>query len=290
MKVLILGGSGQLGYELMPRLQALNFEVLAPVRRDLDLTDFQMIDALVSRIKPEALINCAAYTAVDKAENERDLAFQVNATGVQRVAEACKKVAAHMIHVSTDYVFDGALRRPYKESDKPHPLSVYGASKLAGEEAVIKTLGSAAAVVRTAWLHGKKGPNFVQTMLRLFKEKETLKVVSDHEGTPTHAGWLAEAIIDLLRLKASGVFHATCSGSTTWFDFAREIHALIDHTNLSIRKIEAQSQKDFASAAKRPSYSILNCDLLDSVIKRPRPSWQQGLRTHLSELGLLRSL
>jgi dTDP-4-dehydrorhamnose reductase len=289
MKVLILGGSGQLGYELMPRLQALNFEVFAPVRRELDLTDSQTIDALVVKLKPDALINCAAYTAVDKAEGDKDLAFLVNGTGVQRVAEACKKVEAHMIHVSTDYVFDGALRRPYKETDTPNPLSVYGASKLAGEQAVISTLKDSGAVVRTAWLHGKKGPNFVHTMLRLFKERESLRVVSDHQGTPTHAGWLAEALMDLLKLRASGVFHATCSGSTTWFDFAKEILALTNQSDFVIKSIEPQLQRDAGGVAKRPQYSILNCDRLDSVIKRVRPTWQAGLRAHLSELGLVRS-
>lgn len=286
MKVLILGGSGQLGFELMPRLQALNFTVLAPVRRELDLTDFTMIDSLVDHVRPDAIINCAAFTAVDKAEEQKELAFHVNGLGVKRLAERAAMQGSYMIHVSTDYVFDGSLRRPYTENDPTSPLSVYGASKLAGEEAVKATLGASGLVVRTAWLHGKKGPNFVQTMLRLFKEKEVIKVVSDHLGSPTHAGWLAEAIIDLLKLRVSGIIHATCAGTASWFEFANEIWAQIDHSGLKLQKILPQLQREAGGVAKRPLYSVLDCSRLDSIIKRARPSWQEGVRTHLKELGL----
>lgn len=285
MKILLFGGSGQLGYELIARAHDLNFEVVSPVISEIDITDLQQVVRLTEAVKPEMVMNCAAYTAVDKAEEEHDLAFKINCDGAGNVAEGARKAGARMIHISTDYVFDGTHSKPIPEDAATNPINVYGASKLAGEKLVAKTLGDKSLIVRTSSLHGKKGINFVHTMIKLFGEREKLQVVNDQFMSPCWAGWLAEVLLDLSRIGASGILHACCSGVVSWHDFALEILELVG-TRLEKKPVlEPIGAAQYARPAKRPSYSALDCTCLSQLLGRSPMPWQEGLRAHLRELG-----
>ncbi|HRK71555.1 MAG TPA: dTDP-4-dehydrorhamnose reductase, partial [Micropepsaceae bacterium] len=229
MRVLVLGSSGQVAMALAA-LRAHGFEVVCAGRPSLDLTMPASIDAAIATHRPDAVVNAAAYTAVDRAEIEPDVAHALNATGAGDAAAAARRAGVAFIHLSTDYVFDGAKPTPYREDDAPHPLSVYGRSKLAGERAVMAAHQDAI-VLRTSWVYAAHGANFVRTMLRLAGEGRAVRVVDDQIGAPTSAGAIADAILSLLRqmkgrtLPARGVFHLTCRGETSWCGFARAIFA-----------------------------------------------------------------
>jgi len=287
MKILLTGGNGQLGAEIRSRLADLNFDYIAPATRELDVTDAEQIAFYMDSYKPSCVINCAAYTAVDKAEEERELAFAVNAEGARVLAEAVGRVNGHLIHVSTDYVFAGEGQTPLLETDETIPKSVYGQSKLAGEQEILKVLGESATILRTSSLHGARGQNFVSTMLKLFKEKDELFIVADQIMSPTWAGWLAEVAIDFARLRAGGVYHASGSGALSWYDFTvaiyKEVSEQLDRSaELQINKT---SLLEFARPAPRPAFSALNCSKLEGVLGRTPISWEQGLQAHLLELG-----
>jgi dTDP-4-dehydrorhamnose reductase len=209
VKILLFGGSGQLGFELKKRASDLSFELVSPVTKEVDITVASQVATLVSGVKADVVINSAAYTAVDKAEEEEGRAFAINADGVKNIAQACSDNGIRLIHISTDYVFDGSLGRPLAEEDATNPLSVYGRSKLVGEDYVRSILGDNGVIVRTQALYGSRGVNFVQTMLKLFAEREVLKIVDDQWVSPTWAGWLAEIVLDLVRLPAKGTYHAS---------------------------------------------------------------------------------
>ncbi len=289
MKILLFGGSGQLGADLISRASDLNFEVVAPVISEIDICDSEQVRFLAERVGPDVVINSAAYTNVDGAETDRENAFRVNSDGARSVAMACKAVGSRMIHVSTDYVFDGSSTRPYSEESQTNPLNVYGASKLGGEHAVMEILGERVLIARTAWLHGARGANFIQTMIKLFSERELIKVVDDQIGSPTWSGWLAETILDLGRANASGIFHTVCSGSTSWFGLACYILGLVrDRIPGGTRvRIEPQTTAEANRKANRPANSVLDCAKLTEVLGRPPIPWQDGVRGHLLELGLL---
>jgi dTDP-4-dehydrorhamnose reductase len=290
VKILLFGGSGQLGHEISKRAHDLNFEIVSPVASEVNVTDRDQVLFLADRVQPEVILNSAAYTAVDKAEVDRDAAFKVNRDGAANTAEAAKATGARLVYVSTDYVFDGSLGRPLTETDPVNPLSVYGASKLAGEEEVRRILGEAGLIVRTASLHGQKGMNFVHTMVKLFQELDLVKVVSDQTMSPTWAGWLAEVLLDLVRSSmASGVIHASGDGAATWLEFAQEIYA---RTAKSIgREGKVELQPTTAAAlnrpAKRPAHSPLDTSKLSRILGRRAIPWQAGLEAHLGELKLL---
>jgi len=287
MKILLFGGAGQLGWEVRARALDLNFEVVAPIVTELDINNYEQVIFLADHSKPDVIINCAAYTAVDKAEVERDLAFAINLDGTRNVARAASKVGCRAIHVSTDYVFSGDGSVPLKESDQTGPQGVYGESKLAGELALHEELGERGLVVRTSSLHGRHGENFVHTMIKLFSEREVVKVVTDQWMSPTWAGWLAEALLDLTRIDCGGIIHASGSGGVSWFDFAAAILESIKPSvpNAARVRLETTTAAEFARPAPRPRYSVFDCSKLTSVLGRAPISWQDGLRNHLAELG-----
>jgi dTDP-4-dehydrorhamnose reductase len=289
MKILLFGGSGQLGFELKKRAKDLAFEVVSPVTSEVDLTERDQVKFLVSSAYPDVVINCAAYTAVDKAEDEPEKAFAVNRDGVRNVAEACKRAHRRLIHISTDYVFDGMLGRPLKETDPTNPMSVYGQSKLEGEFAVQDVLGDRGLVLRTSSLHGQKGVNFVHTMLKLFGEREQLKIVADQTMSPTWAGWLAEVLLDFSRIECSGVVHASCRGAVSWLDFATEVRrlALPSFEGKRVAELEPTTAEELNRPAKRPVYSAFDTSRITTLLGRPPIDWKEGLANHLRDIGVL---
>jgi len=284
----LFGGSGQLGHELRKRADDLDFETISPVTTEVNITEADQVKFLVNSVKPNIVINCAAYTAVDKAEEEPDQAFAINRNGARNVAEACADADVRMIHISTDYVFAGDLGRPLRESDPTNPLSVYGHSKLAGEQEVIQVLPKRALVVRTSSLHGQKGVNFVHTMIKLFQERDVVRVVHDQTMSPTWAGWLAEALLDCARLDCSGIVHASCNGRISWFEFAEEIlrHARVQWPDRTLARLEPITAAELHRPAQRPHFSAFDTSKLSNLLGRPPISWTQGLVSHLTDIGI----
>lgn len=287
MKLLVFGGTGQLGQELTKRASDLNFEVSFPVEREVDIIDPQQVKILIKNIKPDVVVNCAAYTAVDKQEIEKEIAFEVNEKGASNIALALKGSKTKLIHISTDYVFDGSQSKLLTEEDSTNPLSVYGKSKLAGERAVQEILPKTSLIVRISSLHGAQGDNFVHTMLKLFKDKDEVKVVDDQFMCPTWAGWVAETLLDLIRVDALGVVHASGDGVISWYDFASEIYKLSVEKNEDINKdlkLTPVAATEFQRAAERPRYSAMDCSKLTSLIGMKPITWQEGLKSHLQEI------
>ena len=292
MKILLFGGAGQLGFELTKRAADLNFSVVSPVISEVDISSLEQVRFIAQRLKPDLIINSAAYTAVDQAESNRDEAFRVNRDGARNVAMVAKELGSRLLYVSTDYVFDGEQGTPLTESDPTNPLGVYGASKLAGEQAVQEAYGAEALIVRTSSLHGQRGENFVHTMLKLFDEREIVRVVSDQFMSPTWAGWLAEVMLDLVRMRATGVVHASCAGVISWLDFAKKIHELGKPMQGDSWRAQLAplSMEELGRPAKRPRYSAFDTTRLAQLLGRPALPWEEGLRNHLREIGRLRGL
>jgi len=292
VKILLFGGSGQLGFEIKKRARDLEFEVVSPVTAEVNISEREQVKRCVASVKPAVVVNCAAYTAVDKAETEVEAAFAVNRDAAGYVAEACAKASCRMIHISTDYVFDGLLGRELKETDPVHPMSVYGRSKLEGEERVLAHLDNQALILRTQALFGQKGVNFVQSMLKFFPERSTLRIVDDQWVSPTWAGWLAEAILDFVRMPGGGVVHASCAGTVSWFDFAAEIQRLSRDSfkGSPLAILERTTAVELNRPAKRPVFSAFDTSLITSLLGRPPIPWQEGLRRYLSEIGVIREM
>lgn len=289
MRVLLFGGEGQLGQEFRKKSLELHLEIAAPVMSEVDISSAEQVSFLIDKLKPEVVVNCAAYTAVDPAEQNRALAFAVNRDGVLSIARAAKRVGARVIHISTDYVFPGTGNRPLSESDPVAPLNVYGESKLAGEQVLLELMPESGLVVRTSSLHGQYGSNFVHTMIKLFTEKEVIPVVDDQWMSPTWAGWLAEVLLDLVRIETSGILHASGGGATTWHAFACKIYELAREQIKGCREVNIKPIKalEFARPAARPMYSVFDCSRLTQVLGRAPIPWEYGLRSHLKEIGLL---
>ncbi|KSV58999.1 dTDP-4-dehydrorhamnose reductase [Acetivibrio ethanolgignens] len=282
MKVLITGAKGQLGQALLRLSSELSdIEVFPFASKELDITNEAMVEATLTRLHPDVLINCAAHTAVDACETDAENAYRINALGPKYLARACQAVDAAMVQVSTDYVFDGTKTTPYIESDLPNPQSVYGSTKLAGEEQAAKYLDRLY-IVRSAWLYGE-GHNFVRTMLRLAAEGKPLKVVNDQYGTPTAHLELARMILFLIQTENYGIYHATCEGFTTWYNFAREIFALTN-TQVSLSPVATNG---FKTAAKRPAYSVLENHKLNTETVYRMADWHDALLEYLKEENLL---
>ena len=290
MKVLITGSNGQLGYELQKTVPV-GIELICVDVDQLDITSAPAINAVFEEHKPSAVINAAAYTAVDKAETDKELAYAVNATGPRFLAQACAEANIPMVQVSTDFVFDGTQSTPYQPDDKPSPVSVYGDSKLKGEEAVLEILGSKAAIIRTAWVYSAHGNNFVKTMLRLMQEKDLLGIVADQIGTPTWAKTLAEVCWKAVAFKTNAdtehqIFHWTDAGASSWYDFAVAIQeeALAQgllEKGIPVKPIPA---KAYPTPAKRPSFSVLDKQLSYEKLGMPVQHWRDCLKTMLTEL------
>jgi dTDP-4-dehydrorhamnose reductase len=267
MKILVTGGRGQLGRSVVARAEG--HTVWAPDVDELDICDAAQCARVAGH---DLVINAAAYTAVDKAETERDRAFAINRDGAGNLARACAERGIRFLHVSTDYVFDGTGTRPYREDDPIAPLGVYGASKAEGEQAVHEAGGT---VVRTSWLFAEGGPSFVHTMLRLAKERPVLRVVGDQRGCPTYAGDLADALLQLTPRERT--YHYCNAGETTWHAFAT---AIIEEARrrvpLACERIEAITTAEYPTPAKRPAYSVLATTRIRDAGIVP-PSWQPGL-------------
>lgn len=275
MKILVTGANGQLGKEIA--IQGQNHELILTDYTTLNITDYSAVAAYMQAVKPQGVVHCAAYTNVDGAESDYDGAFRANVVGAQNIAAGCLEVGARMVYVSTDYVFDGQKKEPYREFDTINPQSVYGVTKWQGEEIVRQILGRHY-IVRTAWLYGD-GNNFVRTMLNLAEQNSTLRVVHDQIGTPTSTVDLTKAIFSLLASDAYGTYHATCQGQCSWYDFACEIFRQAG------RRIEVlpSTTNDFSRPAKRPPYSVLDNYMLRMTVGDPMRSWQQALEEYLAD-------
>ena len=276
MRMLVTGAAGMLGHKVVAEAQRRGHEVVGADIDEFDLTDVAATRAFVGDARPDAVVNCAAYTNVDGAEEHEDVALAVNGAGAGNVAAAAAEHGARVVHVSTDYVFDGRNDRPWRESDAVGPLGAYGRTKLAGEQAVAAA-NPEHAIVRTAWLFGVGGPNFVETMLRLGAERDELSVVTDEIGCPTWTGHLAPALVDLAeRRGATGAFHAAGAGQCSWNAFATEIFA---RAGIDCRVLETPAA-EFGRPAPRPAWSVRASTRDDG----PRlPPWQEGLQAHLDE-------
>ena len=286
-KVLLIGAKGQVGQELQVTLPYLG-EVISIGREELDLTNSEKISQLIREIHPDYLVNAAAYTAVDKAETEPDLAYSINAIAPKIMAEAAEKIKAKFLHISTDYVFDGRKNTPYLETDLTNPLGVYGQSKLRGEEE-IKTVNSQAIILRTAWVYGSYGKsNFVKTMLRLGKEREELKVVVDQVGSPTWAKDIATAITHLLINvdNPAGIYNFTNSGVASWFDLTKAIfeEAKISGIPLKIQRVIPITTAEYPTPAVRPAYSVLSGQKISQQLGYIPPYWRDSLKAMLNQL------
>ena len=286
-KVLLIGAKGQVGQELQVTLPQLG-EVISIGREELDLTNSEKISQLIREIHPDYLVNAAAYTAVDKAETEPDLAYSINAITPKIMAEAAEKIKAKFLHISTDYVFDGRKNTPYLETDLTNPLGVYGQSKLRGEEE-IKTVNSQAIILRTAWVYGSYGKsNFVKTMLRLGKEREELKVVVDQVGSPTWAKDIATAITHLLINvdNPPGIYNFTNSGVASWFDLTKAIfeEAKISGIPLKIQRVIPITTAEYPTPAVRPAYSVLSSQKISQQLGYIPPYWRDSLKAMLNQL------
>ncbi len=292
-RILVTGPTGQVGWELCRTLSPLG-EVVAlgrATRPVLDLADPKGIAATVREVRPDLIVNAAAYTAVDKAEEERTLAMTVNGESPGVLAEEAKRLGIPLIHYSTDYVFDGSKGTPYTEEDEPAPINVYGESKLAGERAV-EAVGGACLVLRTSWVYGVRGKNFLLTMRRLAREREVLKVVEDQRGSPTWSLVIAEAtalIVARTGLRGladhAGLYHLAAAGETSWHGFAT---AIVENERLvggcAVRRVEPIPTSAFPTPARRPLYSLLDCGRLERTFDVHMPRWERSLALCLDDL------
>ena len=287
MKILVTGATGQLGQEFMQLAKDLPWQFIYSSTRHLDLLDLPKVADYIRFESFDYILNFAAYTAVDKAESEPDKAFALNADAVFNMVQAAEWVGTKIIHISTDYVFDGRKCQPYTEIDPVNPLSIYGKSKAKGEQFVLNYHGGM--VIRTSWLYSHYGNNFVKTMLRLARERETITVVYDQIGTPTYAGDLAAAILHVLDwginrqmpFPSGEIFHFSNEGVASWYDFAREIFDLA-HIKVDLQPIET---KQFPRPAQRPFYSVLSKDKFKKIFKFSIPHWKDSLKTLIKDLA-----
>jgi dTDP-4-dehydrorhamnose reductase len=294
MKILLLGGNGQVGRELRRSLPVLGELIVATrdgqgadATADFDLP--QSLAALIETITPDIVVNAAAYTVVDKAEADVEAAFRINAEAPAAIAKACRATNALLVHYSTDYVFDGQAAKPYREDDATAPLGVYAASKLAGEQA-IRDSGARHVILRTAWVYAAHGKNFLLTMLRLAAERDELRVVADQFGAPTPAAWVADATTSLLRhgVEGSGTWHLTTRGETNWHQFAGAIIDDAYELGLLQRKpvVLPITTGDYPTPARRPAYSVLDTTRLQRDFGIVPPGWRDGLKQTLWELAV----
>jgi len=297
-KILVTGANGQVGMELKQLSTAYpSFEFIFTTREELPLDDPDIISQFIAKHQPEYCINCAAYTAVDKAESEKELAYKINAEAPGVMAAVCKGNNVQFIHISTDYVFNGNGTSPYKEDDKTDPVNLYGASKLEGEKMVMQN-NPGSIIIRTAWVYSEFGKNFVKTMLRLMAEKEQISVVSDQYGTPTYAADLAEAIMKIISTLENptrhvlsgvegspltthgGIYHFSNEGHITWYDFAVAIKELSG----SSCKVNPITTSEYPTPAKRPSYSVLDKTKIREIFNISPKDWKASLAVCLEKI------
>lgn len=283
MKVLVTGVKGQLGYDVVKELTKRNHEAVGVDIEEMDITDFSAVEKVLTAVKPDAVIHCAAWTAVDAAEDNADKVMKINVDGTANIAKVCKAIDAKMVYISTDYVFDGTGEAPWDPDCKDYaPQNVYGMSKLGGEKAVAEIL-SKYFIVRIAWVFGKNGNNFIKTMLRLSETHDTLRVVDDQIGTPTYTYDLSRLLVDMIETEKYGYYHATNEGGyISWAEFASEI---FKQAKKSTKVIPVTTAEYGLSKAKRPFNSRLDKSKLTLNGFERLPLWQDALKRYLEELG-----
>ena len=278
-KIMVTGAEGMLGADLVPRLEKIKgVELERTTIDDLDITDLAAVRDRMLSVKPDIVVHCAAYTAVDQAEKEPEQAYRVNASGTKNIAIFCRELSAEMYYLSTDYVFNGDSEQPYLETDEVDPISVYGSTKLAGER-FVQALVERHKICRTSWLCGVNGPNFVETILRLAANQKSISVINDQVGRPTFTIDLAEQIAQLIDVEAPGIYHLTNDGYCTWYRFACKIIELAGLKDVRVRPI---TTKEFRSLAKRPKFSVLENKRLAELGLKPAPRWEDGLKRYLA--------
>ena len=299
-KIAIIGANGMLASMLRERAPE-SLELCLFDLPGFDITDGDQVSATLTAIMPDVVINCAAFTQVDACESQRDIAFQVNGDGPGNLAAAAKHIGAVLVHISTDFVFSGDSVVPYKEEDTPDPVSVYGQSKLQGEQAILKSGLTDYYIVRTSWLYGPNGSNFVDTIIRLATEREDLGIVADQTGTPTYTRDLADAIWKLISpithhmslvthnsspvIAPYGVYHFSNNGECSWYDFACEIVRQLRKTDivLKVQNIKPISTDEYPVPAKRPAYSVMSKEKIVVAIGMNIPTWQESLKKYFEE-------
>lgn len=281
MKVAVTGSEGQLGSDVMIALRAHGHHAVGLTRELLDITDEEKTRSILTELEPDALIHCAAYTAVDDAEDHEALCREVNASGTRNVAKACKAMDIPLVYISTDYVFDGTGHRPYEVTDKRNPQNVYGKTKAEGE-AFVESLLDKYYIVRISWVFGIHGKNFVKTMLKHGKSRKVLQVVNDQIGSPTYTRDVAEFLMSLMVSKDYGIYHATNSGYCSWFDFAQKIFEL---SGMKDVRVEPVSSSAYVTKAKRPMNSRLSKECLGRQGFTALPSWEDALGRFIKELS-----
>jgi len=269
MKVLVTGANGMLGQDLCPTLQDNGYEVIETDINSLDITNFDMVQKVLNREKPDIIVHCAAYTNVDKAQEDVETAELINVKGTQNIAKACSEINATMVYISTDYVFDGEKKEPYIPTDIPNPQNVYGRTKFEGEE-MVKKYCKKYYITRTSWLYGIHGKNFVETMIAL-SDKPELKVVDDQIGCPTWTVQLSDAIAKLLQGEKYGIYHICGSGKTSWYGFAKEVFKL---AGLKVNLLPCTTD-EFPRPAKRPKYSVMDNNKMCN-------SWKTALKNYMN--------
>lgn len=286
--VLVTGANGQLGSELKKLTDRLElpFRFIFTDAHDLDVTDREQVTDFVRDNRIRYIVNCAAYTAVDKAETDVEMAYMVNEKAVENIAVVAKQENVRVVHISTDFVFEGSSEIPYTEHIAPRPLSVYGKSKLKGEEALQAADGEWI-ILRTSWLYSAFGNNFVKTMIRLMKERDQLTIVDDQRGTPTYAADLAEMIVHILRFSEenewkTGIYHFSNRGETTWFGFAEEIQKQVGLDRCALIPVKSH---EYGAPAPRPAYSVMNLTKIRETFHVEIPAWEEALKRCLTELG-----
>ena len=276
MKVLVTGVKGQLGYDVVKELEKRGHQPIGVDRDEMDLMDNEAIRTFIMNLKPEAIIHCAAYTAVDKAEEEVETCYQINAESVKVISECAKELDVKLIYISTDYVFDGTKEGEYVETDLPNPINVYGASKLKGEQ-YVQTLLEKYYIVRISWVFGVNGNNFIKTMRRLGSERDELNIINDQVGSPTYTADLAPLLVDMMETDKYGIYHATNEETCSWYEFANEI---FKQSRIEV-KTNPITTDQYPTAAKRPMNSRMSKAKLKANGFNLLPTWQEALAHYL---------
>jgi dTDP-4-dehydrorhamnose reductase len=286
MRVLVTGAKGQLGTDVMAELKSNNIEAVGIDREELDIVDAKACEEFFDKANAEkridAVIHCAAYTAVDKAEDEQELSYNINALGTKNIATACKKFDMKLMYISTDYVFNGQGERPWEPDDERQPLNVYGKTKYEGE-LFVEEIAKKYFIVRIAWVFGIAGNNFIKTMLKLAKERDSLTVVNDQIGSPTYTADLSKLLVSMIQTDKYGRYHATNEGYCSWYEFAKEIFKVAGVT-INVASVDSSA---YPAKAKRPANSRMEKKKLDEMGFKRLPSWQDATRRYIEELQKL---
>ena len=286
MRVLVTGAKGQLGTDVMAELKSNNIEAVGIDREELDIVDAKACEEFFDKANAEkridAVIHCAAYTAVDKAEDEQELSYNINALGTKNIATACKKFDMKLMYISTDYVFNGQGERPWEPDDEREPLNVYGKTKYEGE-LFVEEIAKKYFIVRIAWVFGVAGNNFIKTMLKLAKERDSLTVVDDQIGSPTYTADLSKLLVSMIQTDKYGRYHATNEGYCSWYEFAKEIFKVAKVT-INVAPVDSSA---YPAKAKRPANSRMEKKKLDEMGFKRLPSWQDATRRYIEELQKL---